>query len=52
MEPAADDPAPIEIDYLPSPPDARVFAAEYVARSRPVLIGGALDHWPARSSAR
>jgi hypothetical protein len=32
------------------PPSAELFRREYVRRSRPVLIQGALDQWPGRES--
>src|SRR5262245_34177374 len=46
--PALDSPLP-EMTPIPriAPPSLEEFEAEYVKRSRPVILGGAIDDWPA-----
>ena len=39
---------PREVPVLETPPTALAFSRDFVAANRPVVVLGAVDHWPAR----
>jgi jumonji domain-containing protein 7 len=39
--------APSSVPRVPSPPSALAFSRDYVARNLPVVVEGAIAHWPA-----